>query len=152
LGKPLLDLNTARLEIVPGADTVIFDAITVKSLVQHPSFTAQTSYYADGQIDYGAFAAYVRAKTEFKNVYVFNKFYNAAKKGQPKDVQYLFKGKCWVGHKSNLVLVDPAHALQNQVDVLRKPERRGWLVQVVRHCDVLRPSQSLGCYISGALT
>lgn len=152
LGKPLLDLNTVRLEIVPGADTVIFDAISVNWLVQHASFTAQSSFYADGQIDYSAFAAYVKSKTEFKNVYVFNKFYNAAKKGQPKDVQYLFRGKCWVGHKSNLVLVDPAHKLQNHVDVERKTSKRGWFVQVTRHCDILRPSQSLGCYISGVLT
>lgn len=152
LGKPLLDLNTIRTEKVPNADTVIFDPITVNWLVQHPSFTAQSSFYADGQIDYAAFAAYVRAKTQIPNVHVFNKLYNAAKKGQPKDMQYLFKGNAWVGYKDQLILVDPAHKLQNYVDHERSAKRRGWYIQVTRHCALLRPAKSMGCAISAILS
>lgn len=152
LSKPLLDLNTVRTEIVPEADAVIFDPITVNWLVQHPSFTAQSSFYADGQIDYAAFAAYVRAKTQFKHVHVFNKLYNAAKKGQPKNMQYLMRGSCWVGYKEQLILVDPAHKLQNYVDHERSAKKRGYYIQVTRHCAILRPAKSMGCTISAILS
>jgi hypothetical protein len=142
---PLSDLRLGRKNFAPGSDTIIMGTGLLYVLLDHPAFFAGQNFFNAGALDFEKFETVMRAKIPgIRNVYLWEKIYDANELGQAVDFEYLFDYGCWVGHKSDLVLVEPASELQGMVDQERVVGRRGYKVSVNRYIDVVRPTREKG--------
>lgn len=150
---PYKQMQEIVTDVAPGSDTVIVGLSMSHTLLSHPDTFAETSNFAAGLADYNALVAYIKRKVPgIANVYILDVLYDAAEEGEEPDIQHLFTNGCWIGHKSDLVLVDPQHAVQSQVDVTRNADQRCWDVQIARYIDVVRISKELGCAVTNIKT
>lgn len=148
---PLTDMRIGRKNFAPGSDTIIIGSGLLYVLLDHPAFFAGQNFFNAGALDFEKFEATFRAKIPgIRNVYVWEKIYDAAGLGQTEDIEYLFDHGCWIGHKSDLVLVDPQSELQGRVDQERVSSRRGFKVSVNRYIDVVRPTKQKGVIFTNA--
>jgi hypothetical protein len=142
---PLTDMRKARKDFAPGSDTIIVGSGLLYVLLDHPAFFAGQNFFNAGALDYEKFEATFRAKIPgIRNVYVWEKVYDANALGQAEDIDYLYDYGCWIGHKSDLVLVEPQSELQGMVDQQRIIARRGYQISVSRYIDVCRPTRQKG--------
>lgn len=145
-GTPLQDLLKAADSFAPDADTLVLGRSVHDALVAHPDIKAQIVFINAGQIDYSGLIAILRVKVpNLQNLYVLDKLYNSAGKGQTLSTARLFRNNAWLGHKQDLILVEPAGApIQNQVDQERDVDHRALKVQYARYNAILRPTKELG--------
>lgn len=145
-GTPLADLLLAADEFAPDADTFVIGRRVHDILLAHPDIKAQIVMINNGQLDYNGLFAYLRTKIpNLQNFHVLDKLYNTAARGQTVAPGRLFSEKAWLGHKADLLLVEPnGAAIQNRVTQQRAPNNRALHVQYVRYNAILRPTKSLG--------
>lgn len=145
-GTPLQDLLKAADSFAPDADTLVLGRSVHDALVAHPDIKAQIVQINAGQIDYSGLMAILRVKVpNLQYLYVLDKLYNSAGKGQNLSTARLFRNNAWLGHRSDLILVEPSGAaIQNTVDQERDVDRRALKVQYSRYNAILRPTKELG--------
>ena len=151
---PLKNMIDARRDKVPGADTIIIGPEVYDALVGHPDIIAEFSQFNAGSLDYDGLAALLKRKIPgIRDVYHFEKFYDTAERGDAFSIGYLFAQGAWMGHKRDLIMVDPANAdVNNKLDIERDAKRRGHDVQYVRYIDIIRTHLSLGVTFTNTIT
>ena len=151
--KPYKDMQNIVRDVAPGSDTIILGLQMSHILLSHPDTFVETSNFNAGLADFSGLQSYIKRKVPgIANIYVFEVLYDANEEGEEADPDHLFTNGCWIGHKSDLVLVDPNHPVQAQLDVTRNQDQRCWDVQVARYIDVVRISKELGCTLTGLKT
>lgn len=146
---PLEDMVEAKHTFCPGADTIIYGPAIKRALLAHPDLIAEYSQFNAGALDIDGLSALIARKTGITNVQYVEKFYDSANEGQAVSVTYLFDTLFWMGHKRDLVMVDPANAaINNKAEIERVVSRRLHQVQHTRYIDILRNTQELGAVFS----
>jgi hypothetical protein len=145
-GTPLQDLLLAADSFAPDADTLVLGRSVYDALVAHPDIKAQLVNINAGQIDYSGLAAILRVKVpNLQQIFVLDKLYNSGAKGQALSTARLFRNNAWLGHKQDLILVEPSGAaIQNTVDQERDVDHRALKIQYARYNAILRPTKDLG--------
>lgn len=153
-GTPLADLLKASRSFAPDGDTLVLGRRAAEALLSHPDVKAESSYFNAGQIDYGTLEAVLRRKIpNIRNIYVLDNLYNANALGQAVSVTRLFEINAWLGHKRDLILVDPQGApIQNKVEQERQVSKRATLLQYERYNAILRPTALLGVRFTNVIT
>lgn len=154
-GTPLEDIVEIIDDFAPGADTIVYGPETRRILIRHPDLVAEFSNFSGGQLDADGLRNLLSRKTGIPvdNIYEFKKLYNAGPKNGTVSTAYLFDEGFWVGHKRDLICVDPTNpvgqpAFNNLTEVERVVRRRAHEIQHTRYVDFLRPTTSLGCTVS----
>lgn len=147
--KPYIDMQNIQRETAPGSDTVVIGLQMSQILLSHPDTFAETSNIVAGLADHSALEAYIKRKVPgIANVYILDVLYDDSEEGEDANPVHLFTQDVWIGHKSDLVLVDPSHRIQSQVDVERNVDQRCWDLSIARYIDVVRISKELGCALT----
>lgn len=147
--KPYVDMQNIQRDVAPGSDTVVIGLQMSQILLSHPDTFAESSNFNAGLADHQALEAYIKRKVPgIANVYILDVLYDNSEEGAPVNFEHLFATGVWMGHKSDLVLVDPQHKLQSQVDIIRNVDQRCWDLQIARYIDVVRITKELGCALT----
>jgi hypothetical protein len=158
---PVLDIQTAKDDKVPGADTVIIGQKTARKLARHPDFKEAISNYAgSGSIGMSKIRMGIAEVLEMDpaKVFIFGKFYDAANPAQNLNFQYIAADLFWIGFQRGLILVedDYSQALgegtpRNAGLVTVKEDHNIWELGYSRVADIVRADKELGCYITGTV-
>lgn len=153
-GTPLADILLAADEFAPDADTFVIGRRTHDILLGHPDIKAQIVMIAAGQLNYDGLFAYLRTKIpNLQYFHVLDKLYDAATRNGAASPTRIFREKAWLGHKRDLLLVEPSGApIQNQVTQNRSAAHRALRIQYVRYNTILRPTKALGVTFTNIVT
>lgn len=154
-GTPLEDLLAAKYDQAPGSDCLIYGPEAMRALLAHPDVVAEISHFNAGQLDISGLNTLLASKLQIpvENIFRFEKLYNGAAEGAAVTTAFLFDEGVWMGHKRDLIMVDPLNALiNNKLEIERVVERRAHRVQYERYVDLKRLTQPLGVYFSNVIT
>lgn len=152
-GRPFEDMLAAIDTKSPGSDTAILGRKVVRTLINHPDAIAESSNFNAGQLDESALVALIKRKLpSIRNVYIMDKFYNSAGEGATEVLAYVGDEVCWIGHKSDLILVHPKMDDQDKLVPWRDHDIRSDILQYERYDDIVRPTKAKGCTFSNIFT
>jgi hypothetical protein len=150
---PWEDMRDGIQSKAPGADTIVCGIDVAQALMSNSNFYAQTSYFNAGTSNLDALAEDLKANLKgIQNVYLPRKIYDSANRGQNTSVDYLMKSTFWIGHKRNLIMVDPQGEINNKTEISRAARRRSDEIVFTRYVDIIRPDSLLGVTFTGTLT
>ena len=158
---PVLDIQTAKDDKVPGADTVIMGQKTARKLARHPDFKEAISNYAgSGSIGMAKIKYGVAEVLEMNpaNVHIFSHFYDSANPAQSLSFSYIAADLFWIGFQRGLILVEDDYGSQlgegtpsNAGLITVKEDHNLWELGYARVADIVRADKELGCYITGTV-
>lgn len=146
----------------PGANLCVVGLDVAQNLAKHPEFKETTSNYSGtGYSSHAQVRAYIAELTGIdpEQVFIAEKFYNSANKGQTLTLAYAFSKTFWIGHREGLLLIE-----QNYADTIgdERPTNEG-LVTVKENHNIIEfaygrvgqikraGDKELGCVIPGVL-
>ncbi|NRA56921.1 MAG: hypothetical protein HRU13_02210 [Phycisphaerales bacterium] len=143
---PLNDMVKAKHEFAPGADAIYYGPRVKRTLIDHPDFIAEDSHFDAGQRDLNSLNAFLAGKLNIPlaNIFYVEKFYNSANEGQPPVITYIGDEVFWMGHRSDLLMIDPSGPINNLSETNRNIKRRGFEISHARYVDFVRPTRELG--------
>jgi hypothetical protein len=158
---PVLDLQVAKDDKVPGADTVILGQKTARKLARHPDFKEAISNYAgSGSIGMAKIKAGIAEVLEMDpaNVHIFGHYFDSANPNQNLSFSYIAADLCWLGFKKGLILVEDDYGQtlgegtpSNAGLVTVKEDHNLWELGYARVADIVRADKELGCFITGTV-
>lgn len=159
--KPVLDIQKAKDEKVPGADMVIIGQTTARKLARHPDFKEAIANYAgSGSIGMAKIRLGIAEVLEMdpSNVHIFGQYYDSANPGQNLNFTYIATDLFWLGFKRGLILVEQDYAREigegtprNSGLVTVHSEHNIYELAYARVADIVRADKELGCYITGTV-
>lgn len=149
--SPLDDLDKAKHDTAPGADTLVLGANVVRILKRHPDFLAMYSNFSAGYLN-DAQLLEVLGGIGFANVHVFDKMRDLNGLPLALSMDFLGNQQCWIGHKSDLIMVDPQHAKNHFPENFRDHGTRTNAVQFTRYAAFARPHKEMGCVFTNIFT
>lgn len=158
---PVLDIQTAIDDFVPGADLVIMGKKTARKLARHPDFKEAVSHYAgSGSIPLSKIRDGVAEVLDMNpaNVHIFGQYYNAANLGQTLDFSYIASDLFWAGFQESLVRHEDDYGqllgegTPSNAGIVTFEEEHNMIETAYgRVLDLNRPDKEAGVFITGTV-
>lgn len=151
-GTPLTDLDKIRTNgsYAKGADTVIMGVTAWSEFRANPQVigrvaTSNSTLLTDSE------AQALLAGFGYRNIYIYDQALNTADDGLALSISDVFATGVWAGHKSDLIMVSPRHALNGEAQAEKVPGAPRSILTYVEYADFVRPHKEMGCRLTNVL-
>lgn len=143
---PYADI-TAALKKSGYGDLMVIGRQEMERLMEHPDFTGKFLGFTGGAIAPGELESVLRSLfPSVRTIVLGDTVYNTANEADTVSLAYPFDGTAWVGHSSDLVLLElPGFESETDRNIYAEKD----IVRYTRRAQVIRPHQEMGCVITG---
>lgn len=152
-GTALTDLDKIRTSgaYAKGANTVIFGVGAWSAFRGCPEVIGRVAM-SNSTLLTDSEARSLLSGFGFTNIYLFDNMVNAADDGLAISVSDVFSSGVWVGHKSDLLMIDPDHELNGDANAEKVIGAPRSVLSYVEYADFVRPHKEMGCRMTNVLS
>lgn len=148
---PLADMLAGKRKVGGRPDLGVIGDDILKDLQVHPDFISRTASFDAGAVSEAEIARIIRDVLGLDMVMIGNRLYNSAVEGASTvTLAYQFDGLFWLGHGSDIVLVEQVESPRSEMG--RSVRREADEIIFTRRVDILRPHKEMGVVFTGIET